>query len=166
MNPLRNSMVTHIRQNHALEHATMHALTRAQPGIHLVGRSDWGGFTLYGEVETATVLRAVAEALSALKHGEAWLAVHPRCGTNLATSALLMVGGLWAGWNVPTKSRITRMAAMAAAAAAASLVAAPLGMAVQRHITTTADLESVYVEVVKREQQAGIVVHRIQVAGN
>ncbi|MHB0857519.1 MAG: DUF6391 domain-containing protein [Anaerolineae bacterium] len=163
MNLLSNSTITHIRQNHALEHATMHALTRAQPGLHLVGRSDWNGFSLYGTVETSVVLRAVAEALSALKNGESWLAVHPRCGTNLATSALLIAGGLWAGWSAP-KSRATRMVTMMAAALVASMVAAPLGLAVQRHVTTTADLASVYVEVVRREQQAGIIVHRIQVA--
>ena len=78
-----------VRRNHALEHATIHVLTERLPGLRLVGRSDWGGFTLYGPVDTAQVSAAVSAAMARLSAGEKDLAIHPQCGTNLATGFVL-----------------------------------------------------------------------------
>ena len=44
---------------------------------------------LLGDVPTEQVESAVREALQRLKAGERGLAVHPNCGTNLATTGLL-----------------------------------------------------------------------------
>src|SRR5512139_1244811 len=70
-----------VRQNHALEHATMHILTWRHPYTRLMGRSSPSGFYIYGPVTT----EAVADAA-----GEAHLAVHPRCGTNLVVTSTLV----------------------------------------------------------------------------
>jgi hypothetical protein len=78
-----------IRRNHALEHATIHLLSARPVRTLLVGRSDSRGFYLMGEVPTDDVESAVLQALARLRAGEARLAVHPNCGTNLVTGAAL-----------------------------------------------------------------------------
>ena len=81
--------LVNIRRNHGLEHATIHVLSEKNPRLSIVGRSDLGGFTLYGEVETDQVIYAADEALNRLRAGQAELAIHPRCGTILATTGIL-----------------------------------------------------------------------------
>jgi len=81
--------ILRVRQSHALEHATIHILTQRHVGLKLMGRSTAAGFYLYGQVDTDRVGAAVTEAIARLQAGEAELAVHPRCGTNLAVGALL-----------------------------------------------------------------------------
>src|SRR5512142_1432673 len=84
-----SSLITRIQRNHGLEHATIHIVSRRNGNLSLVGRSDWNGFTLYGPVDTSEVKHAAQEALRRLRQGEAELAVHPRCGTVVATTGLL-----------------------------------------------------------------------------
>ena len=155
------SLVTQVRRNHALEHATIHVLSRNHPGIHLVGRSDWKGFWLYGEVDTLEVADATMEALERLQRKEHWLATHPRCGTNLATSALLTGSVAYLAAISPARSRLAHFARVASAITLGLLVGRPLGMAVQRHITTTADVDNVRVHAVLRRMAGQVVVHRV-----
>lgn len=156
-------LLARIRQNHALEHATMHILSELPSPLRLMGRSDWNGFTLYGDVDTHDVRRASLEALERLRDGDWRLAVHPNCGTNLA------VGGILAGAAAYTTavgvngSRLGRALLAVMAMAAALAVARPLGLAVQRHITTTPMLDGVRIRVVRREPKGKTVVHRIAV---
>src|SRR5512145_1874572 len=89
MGSLNLPWLTRIQRNHGLEHATIHILSRRNGNLSLVGRSDWNGFTLYGPVDTAEVKHAAQEALRRLRQGEAELAVHPRCGTVVATTGFL-----------------------------------------------------------------------------
>ena len=159
-----SNVVTNIRQNHALEHATMHILTRSVPSLRLMGRSDWGGFTLYGEVDTQQVLCAVTEGLARLKEGQSWLAVHPRCGTNLATTALL----------IELQRCASRSGAHPAAPGQgdsdcshddrrATAPAPGVSRAVQRSITTAPDLENAHVRLVRREGHGTLTTHRVLV---
>ncbi|RMF03269.1 MAG: hypothetical protein D6768_06315, partial [Chloroflexi bacterium] len=83
------TIITKIRRNHGLEHATIHMLSRRHKKLSIVGHSNWSGFTLYGDVDTSEVERAAHEALHRLQQGQSELAVHPRCGTVLATTGLL-----------------------------------------------------------------------------
>lgn len=77
------------RQHHAIEHATLHVLAeRAAVGV-TAGISDPAGFTLLGDVSLEQAEQAVATALEALQQGQAHLAIHPNCGTNLLTQAFL-----------------------------------------------------------------------------
>ena len=90
------------RQHHAIEHATIHMLTREFPNQPFVGYSDPLGFTVAlppaaTNTSPATsvlidedIRRAVGDGLLRLQAGEAQLAIHPRCGTNFATTGLLV----------------------------------------------------------------------------
>jgi len=81
--------ISRIRLNHGLEHATIHVLIQQNAYLSLIGRSDWQGFSIYGQVETQKVEVAAREALNRLRAGEHQLAIHPRCGTVLATTGIL-----------------------------------------------------------------------------
>jgi len=78
------------RQHHAIEHATLHVLATRHPGKGFTGYSDPLGFTIAGDVDEQSIRRAVGDALLRLQGGEHSLALHPNCGTNLVTSAVLV----------------------------------------------------------------------------
>lgn len=156
------SFVARIRQNHALEHATMHLLPRYRPGVQLVARTGPDGFYVYGDVDTPTLARAVSEALSRLQAGEEELAVHPRCGTNLATAGIL--GGL-ASFLVMLKRDRTpwdKLPQVLLASVAAVVVAQPLGQALQRRVTTLPALQGARIKAITARRLRGIAVHHIQ----
>lgn len=152
-----------IRQNHALEHATMHILGELPRPLRLMGRSDWNGFTLYGDVDTQDVLRASLEAVTRLREGERRLAVHPNCGTNLAVGGVLASTAAYTTAISVNGSRLGRTAVVVMAMMAAFVVARPLGLAVQQYITTTCMLDGVRIRVLRREPKGRLVVHRIAV---
>jgi hypothetical protein len=156
-----SGFVRRIRQNHALEHATIHILTRSVPSVHLVGRSDWNGFTLYGEVDTRQVLRAVMEGLARLKEGHSWLALHPRCGTNMAVTALLASSAAASAALVPSRSRLVKAIAIVMAMIGVLQLAPSLSMAAQRSLTTSADMADAHVRRVLRESHGGLTTHRV-----
>jgi len=158
---LVSRLVARIRQSHALEHATMHVLGRSQPPPRLVGRSDWDGFSLYGQVKTQAVRLAAAEALDRLQANEAHLAVHPRCGGNLATAFLLAAGAICLAHAGPRRPPLKRLTSALVAAVAALIAARPLGLALQRHVTTTSNLEGVRIRATRRELRGPLVVHRV-----
>lgn len=160
---LKSPLITRIRQNHALEHATMHVLGRSNPSLGMVGHSDWNGFSLYGAVDTQTLQRAVGEALARLLANESHLAIHPRCGTNLTVVALLTGGAAYMVSRDSSRSPLRRLVTAVAATMAACLVARPLGLLLQRYVTTTGSLEGVHVETVRREVNGPLVVHRVSV---
>ena len=94
-----------LRQVHALEHATVWVLGESESdqitstsknrqfdNELLGGLSTEQGFYLYGQVNIASLQRAVRIALQRLTGGESDLAVHPRCGTNVSVGMLLTVG--------------------------------------------------------------------------
>ena len=81
--------VCHTWQHHAIEHATLLFAGRVLRGQRLLGYSDRWGFTIFGEVTTEVLRRAVSDAPLRLQAGEHQPAIHPNCGTNLAVTALL-----------------------------------------------------------------------------
>jgi hypothetical protein len=157
--------IARVRQNHALEHATMHMLTRRSHHLSLVGRSDWNGYSIYGQVETEALASAATEALQRLQAGEHDLAVHPRCGTVLAT------GGILAGLSAfavmlgkRPRSRWARLPEVLVACTAALLLAQPLGLMLQEHITTSSDIDNLMIKRISRKEAGGLVIHRIETA--
>lgn len=86
-----DQMISRIRRNHGLEHATIHVLTEKFKQFSAQGNSDHRGFSLniYGDIEDYQVEAAVREAHARLRNGEHQLAVHPNCGTVLVTTAAL-----------------------------------------------------------------------------
>ena len=135
-------LVLEIRRNHALEHATIHLLGRQFPGQRMAGHSNPTGFFLFGNLQTQDVWIALTEALERLHMGESELAIHPGCGTNLATTMLL--SGTFA-WFVlrGRKSLLTRFLVLPFAvvfAVLGVLLARPLGPWLQKYVTTEANL--------------------------
>jgi len=161
MNILEIPFVANIRRNHALEHATIHVLTEHNPRRHLMGRTTAHGFYLFGEVEIEEVAAAVSEALDRLRSGEHCLAVHPRCGTNLATAGVLAGLASFVVTLGRSKPRLARLPQIILAATVAVMVAQPLGLALQQHVTTLPEVDGVIIEEITRQQRGRVVVHRI-----
>lgn len=148
-----------VRRSHGLEHATVHVLAEAQPTLSLVGRASVWGFTIYGDVDTATLTKASQEALRRMQAGQGALAVHPRCGTNLAVTGLL--AGLSSALVAREKSPWRRLGVAVWTAAAVVLSSQSLGLQAQKHVTTTADLEGVRIAGVSRHQLGRLALHRV-----
>jgi hypothetical protein len=136
---LETPVLSRIRRNHGLEHATIHIL--AKKGVHsaMAGHSDAGGFWLLGDLETAAVAAAVDEALARMQNGEHKLAVHPNCGTNFVTSGVF--AGLAAGAAMLGARRLgdklARLPLAISLATLALIFAQPFGFIVQERITTS-----------------------------
>lgn len=164
MTVLDSEPLVALRRNHALEHATINVLSERFPAIRLVGRSDWSGFTLYGAVGTEDVADASLEAMRRLKAGESQLAIHPRCGTNLATGVLLMAVASTAVLSGQRRSRLARILGVMWAMAFSLSLAQPLGEKVQEHVTTSSDVADLRVTEIRRNEMGSFVVHRIATA--
>ncbi len=123
-----------VRQNHALEHATIVLLSRKFPDVRLSGISFAAGFFVFGELPTEAILPAAEEALTLLRTTQPELAVHERCGTNLAVSSLLV--GTAAAAIAKMRRPYGTLNNVIMASTAALIVARPLGLTVQRHVTT------------------------------
>jgi len=52
-------VLSRIRRNHGLEHATINILSERFPNTTLIGRSDRQGFYLYGQVSTEALRQAI-----------------------------------------------------------------------------------------------------------
>jgi hypothetical protein len=140
LSPLLNfEPVLRIRRNHGLEHGTVHVLNRQR--YTLSGISSSTGFLIIGDVPTERVTKAVEEALKRFGKGEAALAVHPNCGTNLVTSGVLMtcIGAL--GFVGTTRRQAwERFSIVLFGMTLAAMYSLPLGMAIQKHFTTSGDM--------------------------
>lgn len=131
--------VLRLRRNHGLEHGTIHVLNRQR--YTLSGISSLSGFVLIGDVPTDKVTQAVQEALRRFKRGEARLAIHPNCGTNLVVTATLMASIGAAGFVGATPRQAwERFSLVLLLMLVAAMFSLPLGLAVQQHITTTGDM--------------------------
>lgn len=150
-----------VRRNHALEHATVSLLiARLGPEIRLVGRATQDGFYLYGDLPTDLIRECAVEGLQRLKRGEAFWAVTPLCGTNIATAGIMaslasmaMVGG---------GSRKDRLPNALMAGIVAVTLAQPIGRLIQKHITTSPDLAGV--EIVEIQRRGNGAVHKVRTA--
>ena len=135
---LLTDLLRRTRQHHAIEHATVHMLTARLPHQRFGGYSDPLGFTIYGNVEEEPLRRAVGDALLRLQAGEHELAIHPNCGTNLATTTLLV--GLAAALGASGKRRFSERFSTALLLVLPTLAfSRPLGFHLQTY-TTLADV--------------------------
>jgi len=158
--------IINIRRNHGFEHATIHVLTERVPHLSVVGRSDMGGFTLYGNISTEAVSDAAHEALHRLHNGHADLAVHPRCGTILATtgvlSGLASFTAISLGGNPRRRFRWGTVPQTIMAATFAAVAAQPLGLLLQEKFTVTGVPGNLEIVAIKRGLNGRMVIHRIQ----
>jgi hypothetical protein len=141
------------RQNHALEHATFTILATMDPTLSVSARSNNNGFIIFGDVDLGLLRRALDEALARLLAGEAGLAIHPNCGTNLAVGVSLVTIGSLLG--MASSNNRTRVATAAASSVAGWVSARPLGEYVQKHFTTLPELEGVRVTDITRRKFYG-----------
>jgi hypothetical protein len=156
-------IVNTTRQNHALEHATMHVLSQRNPYLRLVGRSTPSGFFIYGPLDTQEVANAATEALLRLQQGEAHLAIHPRCGTNLVVTSVLAGTAAFGATLGRPRSRLDRLPLALMAATLAAIVAQPLALKIQEQITTSAEVEGLYIAEVTRQEKGRLVVHKVAI---
>ncbi len=161
-----NSIITRIRRNHGLEHATIHLLSQRHSNLSIVGHSNWAGFSLYGQIDTAEVEQAAHEALRRLRRGEAELAVHPRCGTVLATTGLLtgLAAFVAIGLDSSSSARF-RWGSMPAAILAATLAAffaQPVGLFLQKEYTTSGNPGNLEIERIYVIPNRRVTTHRIE----
>ena len=148
--PLNTGFIRRIRQNHAVEHATITVLMARERNVSLLGgRSN--------HLEAAAT-----EALARLQGGEAGLAIHPNCGTNLVATGTL------AGLAVMTTTAIARrqqasvldrIALGILAATAAIIAGKPLGFRLQRSVTTLADVGDLRLGPITRRQIGRFTLH-------
>ncbi|HZR44411.1 MAG TPA: DUF6391 domain-containing protein [Ktedonobacteraceae bacterium] len=143
-----------VRQNHALEHATITILSGMVPDLSVTARSSSDGFIVFGDVDLGLLRRAIEEALRRLLAGEAELAIHPNCGTNLAVGVSLVTIGTLLG--LASSHTRTRLVTAAASSLAGWVAARPLGEYVQRHFTTLPDLKGVRVTEIARRKFLGV----------
>ena len=149
-----------IRQNHALEHATITILSGYVPELRVSARSNSRGFIIFGDVDLGQLRRSLDEALQRLQAGEAELAIHPNCGTNLVVGVSLFAMGTLLGM---TSSRArTRVTSTAFSSIAGIMAARPLGQFVQKHVTTLPDLEGVRVSKIFRRKILGMTIVEVR----
>lgn len=160
--------LSRLRRNHGLEHATLHVLSKSNPGKSLAGHSDSKGFWLIGDVSTESVEAAVKEALTRMLAGEENLAVHPNCGTNLATAGTMAgVAGATAMFGVGPRKRdkLDRLALAATLATLTLILAQPVGMFLQKNITTSGKPGNLEVIEIIPTQRGKVRAHRVLTQG-
>lgn len=146
-----------VRENHALEHATIALLSKKFPETRLAGVSIAPGFFIFGDVPESSILTTAEEALSLLRGSEPFLAIHERCGTNLAVagfmtgSAALLVSKLPKPFNTFNNVILASTSAL--------LFARPVGMLAQRYLTTHTPNESMRIVSVHRLMWLGKPAH-------
>ena len=150
-----------LRQHHGIEHATMSLLSRRTPGIQLAARSDFEGFSVFGEVDTAALRAAAEEALARLQAGQADLAVHPNCGTNLVTAGTLAGVAAFVAGSGRQRSAWDRLPSAILAATLAMIAAVPLGRLMQEHVTTSPDVADLRLIEVARLNGGPVMRHRV-----
>lgn len=149
-----------IRQNHAIEHATVTVLTARQPHLRLSARSTSRGYIIFADLDPDLVRDAMDEAMARLRGGDVGLAIHPNCGTNLAVGISLATVGTMLG--LASHRTRTRVASSAFSSVAGVMAARPLGELVQKHITTLPDLQGVRVSKIFRRKLLGMAVVEVQ----
>jgi hypothetical protein len=158
-------MISRIRRNHALEHATLTILAEKDGHLSAAGYSDMRGFIIMGNVSTDQLHAAVNEAIDRLSAGEASLAIHPHCGTNfvaqgIVAGALAWLAMLGTGANVAKK--LERLPSVMLLATIGMIAAQPLGPRLQAALTTDPDIGELEVTEIARLERQGTPIHRIR----
>lgn len=160
-------VIDRTRRNHGLEHATITLLSQKQRGLSMVGRSTPNGFYLYGDVSTEAVAEAATAALARMRAGEHHLAVHPNCGTNFVTAGLAAAAAAFLGFigSRNSRERLERLPLVAVFATVALILAQPLGLTIQRDVTTSGDMGALEIVSIERRSQGGLPVHVVTTRG-
>jgi len=140
---MSGNLITTLRQNHALEHATMAILIRKVGlNVRVVGSATIDGFYVYGDISTEAIREAATEGLARLQRGEQELAVSPFCGTNITVAGPRAI--LVATWAI--------------------IAAQPIGRIVQKYLTTSPILSDVTIKRITRRGIGNRILHKIETA--
>ena len=164
-----NPLLTRIRRNHALEHATIHVLSARYPHTPIAGRAHGNGYLILGSLPTQAVVECASEAAARLRSGEGQLAIHPNCGTSFLTAAVLagaasylsLLGGRSTRW----QERLGRLPLAIFSIVLALIIAQPLGAAAQRHLTTSSEIGRLEIVQVQRIRGGRTAVYRVLTQG-
>lgn len=159
---MNGNFITALRQNHALEHATVALLTRRVGlNVRLMGQATTTGFYVYGNVPTDAIQEAAKEGLARLQRGERDLALSPFCGTNISVAGIM--AGVACLLALRGKER-GRLPIAILAATWAIIAAQPVGRIAQKYLTTTADLSDVSIKRITRRGTHTRILHTIETA--
>jgi hypothetical protein len=151
---LLRSLVDSIRRNHGIEHATVTLLLARQTGHkRMFGRATHDGFYLYADVDEKEFEESAHEALRRMKAGEDGLAVSPLCGTNIVMTGLMTA--LISLMTVGQKTRWERFPNIVTAATMGVIAGQPVGRLLQKHITTSAEVDGVEIVSISRGKTIG-----------
>lgn len=148
------NFIEKVRRNHGIEHATVHVLSEWVPHLSLVGRADGDGFSIIGDVDPQQLGEAAQEALRRMKDGQGDLAVHPRCGTQLVVLGALTALAAFA--TIGRRPRMSRFPDVMIATTLAAFAAQPLGIQLQKYVTTSPNVFGAEFVAVKSKQFAGM----------
>lgn len=141
-----------VRQNHALEHATINLLEERLGRLHLAGLSSNEGFIVFGPVDIRAVKDAASSGLSRLQHGQRALAIHRECGTGRGivhlVSALVFLSLLLFSGHFSFLYIVVALLVSA-------LLGPLLGRPAQVLLTTTTDLDKLFIENISPFQPDG-----------
>ena len=115
------------------------------------------GFFVFGDIPTEAIKPMAEQALSRLRNGEPEMAIHERCGTNLA------VAGILTSLSAMSVARLRRpynnFNNVMLATTASMIAARPLGLLVQRYLTTRTPASNMRVIKVERLSLFGSPAH-------
>jgi len=160
-----DSLFSRTRRNHGLEHATLNLLAKTHPGKPYAGHSDGGGFWILGDIPTEILSSTVSEALRKLNAGQANLAIHKNCGTNLLVSGfaagLAGAAGM-IGVGKRPRDKFERIPAVTLLGVLALIATRPLGPIVQKKVTTSGIPGSLKISSISKHSLNGTLAHRIK----
>lgn len=151
-----------VRRNHGIEHATVHVLSERNANLSVIGRADGGGFSIIGNVEPEPLADAAQEALRRMQAGQGDLAVHPRCGTQLVTLGAMTA--LAAFLALGRRPKLSRLPDAMIATTLAAFLAQPVGLALQRYVTTSPQVQGAQFVGVTRRNFAGMEFWHVDIA--
>ncbi|MBK7896500.1 MAG: DUF6391 domain-containing protein [Candidatus Promineifilaceae bacterium] len=161
-------LISRVRRNHGLEHATIHVLSEKHKNFSAQGNSNHKGFSLniYGNISENDVADAVEEAFNRMKKGEHHLAVHPNCGTVLLTTATMATVAAQASFAIEQRrqkqqnmSLTVLLGALPSAILAvvvSLIISRPIGVQLQARYTVEGDLQEMQLQSIRPVQPSPV----------
>ncbi len=161
-------LISRVRRNHGLEHATIHVLSEKHKNFSAQGNSNHKGFSLniYGDISEEDVADAVEEAYGRMKKGEHQLAVHPNCGTVLLTTATMATLAAQATFAFEQRRQkrshmnlsvlMNALPTAVLAVVFALIISRPIGVQLQAKYTVEGDLQEMALQSIRPVQPSPV----------
>lgn len=121
----------------------------------MAGYSDPAGFTLLADIPEEAARRAVTDAMLRLQAGDAYLAIHPNCGTNLLTTGVLVTLAALLGSAGKRQEVLSRFTRALVLVVPALIIGPGLGLRLQRY-TTSAEIGDRWLKDVRALEMGGM----------